>query len=221
MDPTTVAVLGSAGQTAASGLFGWIGAKRQREFQKEMASTAYQRDMEMWQKANEYNTPQQQMARLKDAGLNPNLVYGNGSVVGNTTQQTPKYQNYQTPVHTVQVPDILNVISQYQQIKGQKLSNDAQSIQNTYLAGLQNAKLSHSQVQAIKGLQELGNTAVYDQNKQKTTYYNEDSKYLKKYNAEIQSKELDNKLKNINVEFFKSIPKQYQWIVPLLVRLIK
>lgn len=38
-----------------------------------------------WQLANDYNHPIQQMERLKAAGLNPNLVYGSGSVAGNTT----------------------------------------------------------------------------------------------------------------------------------------
>ena len=38
-----------------------------------------------WTLANDYNHPIQQMERLKAAGLNPNLVYGSGSVAGNTT----------------------------------------------------------------------------------------------------------------------------------------
>jgi len=31
-----------------------------------------------WHMQNAYNTPKEQMARLKDAGLNPNLIYGSG-----------------------------------------------------------------------------------------------------------------------------------------------
>ena len=53
---------------------------------------AFRHDVNMWNLANAYNTPSAQMARLKDAGLNPNLVYGTGSVAGNTSTQTPKYQ---------------------------------------------------------------------------------------------------------------------------------
>ena len=41
--------------------------------------------MKSWQLANDYNHPINQMERLKAAGLNPNLVYGSGSVAGNTT----------------------------------------------------------------------------------------------------------------------------------------
>lgn len=37
-----------------------------------------------WNIANDYNHPINQMARLEAAGLNKNLVYGSGSVTGNT-----------------------------------------------------------------------------------------------------------------------------------------
>lgn len=37
-------------------------------------------NIRMWQKQNQYNHPSKQMARLKEAGLSPHLVYGNGSV---------------------------------------------------------------------------------------------------------------------------------------------
>lgn len=36
--------------------------------------------------ANRYNLPINQMSRLRDAGLNPNLVYGNGTVAGLTSE---------------------------------------------------------------------------------------------------------------------------------------
>lgn len=41
--------------------------------------------MTAWSLMNDYNHPIQQMERLKAAGLNPLLVYGSGSVAGNTT----------------------------------------------------------------------------------------------------------------------------------------
>lgn len=60
---------------------------------KKMAEYQYQKDLEMWNKSNEYNLPANQMKRLQDAGINPNMVFGGGSVSGNTVQSTtPKYQ---------------------------------------------------------------------------------------------------------------------------------
>lgn len=43
----------------------------------------WNRDLAMWNMTNAYNSPTAQMQRLKEAGLNPNLVYGSGNVVGN------------------------------------------------------------------------------------------------------------------------------------------
>lgn len=41
----------------------------------------YQNDwnLQQWNRENEYNSPLEQMKRLEAAGLNPNLVYGNGA----------------------------------------------------------------------------------------------------------------------------------------------
>lgn len=51
-----------------------------------------------WERENYYNSPQQQMQRLKEAGLNPHLVYGNGATttagsINTTNVSTPNYQS--------------------------------------------------------------------------------------------------------------------------------
>ena len=54
-------------------------------------------DQEQWERQNRYNHPTEQMARLKSAGLNPNMIYGSspGSAVGNAgaipAGQAPDY----------------------------------------------------------------------------------------------------------------------------------
>lgn len=58
---------------------------------KELSKYSYDRDLEMWRLANEYNNPSSQMQRLKAAGLNPNLAYSSGNVGGMSSTQTPKY----------------------------------------------------------------------------------------------------------------------------------
>lgn len=57
---------------------------------KAESELAYQRSMEMWNLQNQYNTPQAQMQRFIDAGLNPHLIYGQGNS-GNSTS-FPQYQ---------------------------------------------------------------------------------------------------------------------------------
>lgn len=66
-------------------------ARYQNEWQTQENEKAYQRSLQMWNLQNEYNSPTQQMARLRTAGLNPNLVYGNGAT-GNSAGSAPQYE---------------------------------------------------------------------------------------------------------------------------------
>jgi len=52
---------------------------------KKSQKRADKMNTKFWQMQNDYNDPAQQMARLKKAGLNPNLIYGQ-SVAGATGQ---------------------------------------------------------------------------------------------------------------------------------------
>nr|QJB19105.1 MAG: DNA pilot protein [Microvirus sp.] len=105
---------------------------------KELAQYAYSKDLEMWEKNNLYNAPTQQMERLRAAGLNPNLVYGNGTVTGNTSGQTPQFK----------APDIKSAkidpiqLTQFQDLKLREAqtSNTQAATDNTVQATA-NAKL--------------------------------------------------------------------------------
>jgi hypothetical protein len=54
-----------------------------------------------WRMNNEYNSPQAQMQRFKDAGLNPNLIYGQQN-----TAQPVRSTNYDTPKLEAPTPDL-------------------------------------------------------------------------------------------------------------------
>lgn len=60
---------------------------------KELAQYTFDKNLEMWNLQNRYNAPGAQMQRLQEAGLNPHLMYGKGTV-GNA-QGMPQMQ--QTP----------------------------------------------------------------------------------------------------------------------------
>lgn len=81
--PTGAAI--TAGASLIGGLFGNRSRKRESARQREWAE-------DMWNRQNAYNTPANQMQRLKDAGLNPALMYGQGNV-GNAE----KAMGYQQP----------------------------------------------------------------------------------------------------------------------------
>lgn len=52
---------------------------KQKGYANEMWEREKVYNMDLWNKQNEYNDPNAQMQRLKDAGLNPNLMYGQGT----------------------------------------------------------------------------------------------------------------------------------------------
>lgn len=97
----------------------WQGAQERRNVQQnqatqnaanlKLAEYQYSKDLEMWNRQNKYNTPEMQMQRYKDAGLNPNLIYGQGSP--GLASQLPKYQaptvEYSPPV-AMNVPAMLS-----------------------------------------------------------------------------------------------------------------
>lgn len=57
------------------------GVREANKANMELAQYSYQTNLEQWHRENAYNSPTAQMARLKEAGLNPNLVYGNGNAI--------------------------------------------------------------------------------------------------------------------------------------------
>lgn len=111
MDPATIAGLAGAGASLVGGLVNnaWADARTDKQ---------YAQMNEMQDKMNAYNAPVAQMARLRAAGLNPNLVYANGgaviqSAVGNAPQ----------PAHTTPI-DTQGVLQMVQTIVGAMLEKD-------------------------------------------------------------------------------------------------
>lgn len=77
------------GEGAISGAIGAIGnlftggmsARKQYKYQSKLMDKQNQQQIDFWKMNNEYNTPFAQRARLEQAGLNPDLMYGgSGSV---------------------------------------------------------------------------------------------------------------------------------------------
>lgn len=76
MDPVTIGLIGSAGIGATSSLVNSFVSNAQS---KKLMQKQFHYQKKMWEMENEYNKPVNQMARLQEAGLNPNLVYGSGA----------------------------------------------------------------------------------------------------------------------------------------------
>lgn len=137
-----------------------VGGLINNEYAQARTDEQWQRMNEMQDKMNAYNAPVAQMARLRQAGLNPNLVYANGgavmqSAVGNAPQ----------PAHTTPI-DTQGVLQMVQTIVGAMLekdkiqaSKDMQSEQISATKDLQTEKITadkemqSTQIGATKDLQ--------------------------------------------------------------------
>ena len=84
--PVLAGLLGTAAApTMAGKVLGTVGGallgnKLAQRSNKKLAQHSFNKNVEMWKMQNAYNAPKQQMSRLKEAGLNPNLMYGKGTV---------------------------------------------------------------------------------------------------------------------------------------------
>lgn len=79
--------LPAAGGAIVNFLGGIYGQKEQQANNMELAQYQNRQNLKFWRMNNRYNTPAAQMQRYLDAGLNPNLIYGQGSP-GNATSPT-------------------------------------------------------------------------------------------------------------------------------------
>ena len=118
--PAVGAALISGGFSAINGILGNI-------FGKKSNQTQYDQTVKLWNMNNEYNKPVNQINRLKEAGLNPNLMYNNSSsAVGNAAAPAaPSAPNYQSPLN--RVAEELGVITQLKiqqkDLEGKDLDN--------------------------------------------------------------------------------------------------
>lgn len=91
-----------------------FGQHKQNEKNAELAETEFRRNMEMTQYQLDWNSPVNQMKRFRDAGLNPNLIYGQGSP-GNM-EKAPEYRR---PDYAFQMPAVAQAYQQARLLQAQ------------------------------------------------------------------------------------------------------
>lgn len=205
-------------------------AKYQSQWQQQENEKAYQRSLNMWNLQNEYNSPTQQMARIRAAGLNPNLVYGNG-VTGNSSGSTPQYEPAKFNAPTMQayrgwnlgISDAISQFLAYRTAKAQVDNMEAQNSlirQQTATEATKQANIAAStsrsefDLNMAKELKDVSvSSAIADMNQKQAGA----SQGWTKANREVIQYELDkalfdNKIKLSNQEYLKAlqIVRQFQ-----------
>lgn len=122
LDPMIGSSMASGGSqflgSIVDGIFNSIQAKKQREYNSEQSELAYQRDVDFWNMQNAYNSPKEQMARFQEAGLNPHLIYGQGTPGNAQTMVKKEVPDMPVAKWSPKLPDIIGTFFDLRQKKG-------------------------------------------------------------------------------------------------------
>ncbi|WNK13143.1 MAG: DNA pilot protein [Microvirus sp.] len=92
----------------AEGVYNGIQQGRANRQNQQNMMTQRQWALDDWNRQNDYNSPAKQMQRYKDAGLNPNLIYGQSNTTAPVrTSDTAKIQPVQSNVANSMVSGML------------------------------------------------------------------------------------------------------------------
>jgi hypothetical protein len=114
----------TAGASILGNLFNTKSVKQTNQRQQDFNTQMYERQradaLADFDKQNLYNSPSQQMQRFKEAGLNPNLIYGqmsNSPVIRSTDAKSPDFV-----APKLETGGITNALMQYYDIKQKEAS---------------------------------------------------------------------------------------------------
>jgi hypothetical protein len=172
---------------------GWI----ENDEQNKNAENQYQRqkadNLEQWNLVNAYNTPQNQMQRYKDAGLNPHMVATSGTS-GNANSinqsQAPQQQTQDlSPISESSNPaNVMSMMSGGLQMQGQRVSND-----------LTAQKYISQKTQNANDLLDLN-----DRQQARSKKVNGIPSYTNRWEQKSRQRELQNEIMQLNKDFTES-----------------
>jgi hypothetical protein len=120
---SSIPFIGSMIDTAINGANSRVQQNRANQANLNLAKYQYDLQQQQYDKANAYNTPAAQMQRFKDAGLNPNLIYGQGNP-GNSPNVLPQYHAPEMRYNAPSMVNTSNAIGAYQDFQIKKAQTD-------------------------------------------------------------------------------------------------
>lgn len=132
----------------------------------QITNMNWEHEYNMWKLNNEYNTPQAQMQRFIDAGLNPHLIYGQTNTaqpIHITPMEKTQYQSQE-----MQTVDLMNFLSNIISIKGLEIDNqnkqletEKRELENEYLRRSLDPRLKFLDVKNNRGMLEFNHLHQY------------------------------------------------------------
>ena len=202
-------------------------------------------NLELWQRQNAYNHPSEQMKRLREAGLNPHMIYGGtpSSATGNAGDISPmkghevRFDNPLRDINMFADYDLKN--AQTDNVKSQNDVNEQQAILTAAQTADTVAKGAKSKVEAeiAKELKQTSVDAAKEELRQKrhetirrdldntlkskTLKDNIEKIYYETQMAKktMRGKELDNTIKQLEIDLKKlGIEKNDPWFFRIFGR---
>ena len=95
--------------------------RAQKKSNLEMYNTQRADALADWNRQNQYNSPKEQMARFKEAGLNPHLIYGQMTTAQPIKTPEAKAPNYVAPQAD---PQDFNILGRQYALDAAKITNE-------------------------------------------------------------------------------------------------
>lgn len=121
MNKSLTAALISGGAALAGGAINYFANRENNQSNIELQEMANQHNIDLWRMQTEYNTPANQLTRLRQAGLNPNLLYGNPT---NTAGSPPEMKASRNERYALDPMAMANVMLMSKQIQNLDADNE-------------------------------------------------------------------------------------------------
>lgn len=146
MEPSAAGSLVNFGLGMANQSLEQFQNAQSRKWSEKMYDRQLNDNLNLWHIQNAYNTPAAQMARLKDAGLNPNLIYGNAAAGGAASSMSaPNAQRPEFKTRGVDF-DAMSMLNNVYDLKFKKAQIDNLQAQNAVIK--QDAILKEAQTKS-------------------------------------------------------------------------
>jgi len=198
----------------ASGLNAWLNYKSVKEtnqMNREIVEDQQKYNLDMWKLMNEYNSPKEQMKRLKEAGLSPLLAYGH---LQNSTTQPPIAPSLKYEAPKYDFSQLINILTNIgsimlnnklinEQIKSLQVENEFKKQKLIEESQIRINQIKNSEIDAEEKKKQIDLLNEQIKNLQQQTFLNENILYLKieELREEIKNKKLQNDILEITKKF--------------------
>lgn len=206
------------GSDVGGGIMNYYSQQRSNKFSAEEAEKARAYNTQMWHLNNAYNTPAEQMKRLRDAGLNPNLMYGlpssqaslqSSSAQGKAHDKQYDFSglaNVQNQLNQLELTkaqvDNINADTNLKNVEAGRTGEDTKYIEAKRITQETWNKLGLTEYQQKEIEQKISESKASENYiKSKDTQQQEETKLFKEtYQDRVKSYQIDNNLKEAQAQ---------------------